>query len=145
MKYIWTIGVLALFIFTSCDNKKNKTTPTHKTKAEVLPKGVVPIPVDSLDAEYTSYPAEADRKYKDKWIYVSGTIKNIHSTDIFGITSISLRVGTGAFGHVLCTSHGADFISGHQKNEDVIIKGKCAGTMLTHVQLRECVTIPINF
>jgi hypothetical protein len=100
--------------------------------------GVSIISADSLDAIFNRSPDTANSKYKGQQIYVSGQIKHINSVSLLGNRIVSLKVGDGVFSHVLCVSARPNFVTGLEKGQQITVRGRCIGTVLSHVQLKDC-------
>ena len=98
----------------------------------------VALEASELFTAFETNEAEANEKYLDKIIKVSGTVKEV-STDDKGNISVTLESGSEMFG-VICQM---DDLTEHAKTnfepgEQVTFKGVCTG-MLMDVVLVRCV------
>lgn len=98
----------------------------------------VALEASELFTAFETNEAEANEKYLDKIIKVSGTVKEV-STDDKGNISVTLESGSEMFG-VVCQM---DDLTKHAKTnfepgEQVTFKGVCTG-MLMDVVLVRCV------
>ena len=100
----------------------------------------VALEASELFTAFETNEAEANEKYLDKIIKVSGTVKEV-STDDKGNISVTLESGSEMFG-VVCQM---DDLTKHAKTnfepgEQVTFKGVCTG-MLMDVVLVRCVVV----
>lgn len=98
----------------------------------------VALEASELFTAFETNEAEANEKYLDKIIKVSGTVKEV-STDDKGNISVTLESGSEMFG-VVCQM---DDLTKHAKTnfepgEQITFKGVCTG-MLMDVVLVRCV------
>ena len=100
----------------------------------------VALEASELFTAFETNEAEANEKYLDKIIKVSGTVKEV-STDDEGNISVTLESGSEMFG-VVCQM---DDLTKHAKTnfepgEQITFKGVCTG-MLMDVVLVRCVVV----
>lgn len=111
----------------------------NKPQREVENEKGIEITSAQLVKDYQANETEANKKYLDKAIQVSGTVTDIKKNQD-GNTAITLG-SDDAFTGVFCTlkENPGNAVAGSA----VVIKGICSG-MLTDVRLREAVIVTIR-
>lgn len=136
MKKLLGIGLLLALIVGGAGyfmyNKPHQNM--EKAKADVV------LDARELFTAFEANETEANQKYLDKVVKVSGLVKEV-STDEEGNVSVTLESGSEMFG-VICQM---DNLTQHDKTdfkpgEQVTFKGICTG-MLMDVVLVRCVVV----
>ena len=98
------------------------------------------LSADKLFTEFDNNEAQANKKYMDRIIEVSGNIAEI-SKDQKGAMVVTLR-NKDAFSGVLCTLQEDETkaLTNYKVNQPIKIRGVCTG-MLMDVVLNKCVII----
>lgn len=98
------------------------------------------MPAFKLFKEFENNEAQANKKYMDRIIEVSGNLADI-SEDQKGAKVVTIR-GKSAFSGVLCTlnENETKALSNYKINEPIKIRGVCTG-MLMDVVLNKCVIV----
>ncbi len=95
------------------------------------------ITASDLEAAYTSNESEANSKYNDKLVQVSGTISAIENED--GKPSVILST-QNPMANVICEFEKGASIGNIKVGDNVVVKGKPTG-ILSDVVLVQCVLI----
>lgn len=98
-------------------------------------KGIA-ITAADLSKEYNANEKEADARYLNKAIEVSGTISEVDKNQDGG-TMLILQTADPAAG-VQCAMRDKGVTAA--KGQNVVIKGFCSGNGITGVSLTDCVT-----
>lgn len=98
-------------------------------------KGIVSLSAISLSKEYAANEKNADAKYLNKPIEVSGTVSEIDSNQDGGVM-IVLQTDDPTAG-IQCALRDKGITA--NKGQQITIKGKCSGNGITGVSLTECV------
>ena len=108
----------------------------NKPKRDVADEKGIIISASQLVKEYQQNEAEANKKYLDKAIQVSGVVNEIKNNQEGKVT---IMLGSDdAFTGVFCTLK--EQANDIKQGAAIVIKGICSG-MLTDVRLREAVVV----
>lgn len=108
----------------------------NKPQRNVENEKAIEVPATQLVRDYQANEAEANKKYLDKAIQVTGTVTDIKANQD-GKSTVTLA-SDDAFTGVFCTLK--DQPGKLSTGSTVIIKGICSG-MLSDVRLREAVIV----
>lgn len=97
------------------------------------------ISSSSFFQEFSNNEVEANEKYLNKIIEISGEISKISTDDDSGITQIYLKSDDPMFG-VICDMNPEEKIKLVKVGQTVIIKGVCSGYLMD-VALNRCIQI----
>lgn len=108
-------------------------TKPHTSVADVAP--AYRIPATDLYAAYSQNEAEANKKYLDKVLLVTGTVDEVSRTD--STLTILLQSNDIAGGVSCNVTNNKEIATDIKKNTSISIKGRCSG-FLADVSLADC-------
>lgn len=156
--WFWILIVFAFIIFvgiigSSSDNtntvssssinqeKETTTTNSSTINEEEKESNVMKVDYEELHKDYMDNPIAADEKYKGKILELTGEVYNI-DREIAGNPYITFNIGGEySFQDVRITFKKSEEekVTKLKKGQEVTIKGKCMGTLLsTTVSLNDC-------
>ena len=132
LKYVLLLVVIGGVSFYFYSNKPHKNINNAAVDLE--------LSSTQLFTDFENNEQEANQKYLDKIVEVSGKVKEV-SLDEEGNTSITLESGSEMFG-VICqldnlTKHAR---TNFKKGEEIKLKGICTGVLMDVVLVR-CVEV----
>lgn len=109
----------------------------HKPRRSVADEKGIEITAVQMVKEYQANEIEANRKYLDKAIQVSGTVTEVKSNQE-GYPTVMLASDDPFAGGVFCTMKDKSVKA--DSGTSIVIKGICSG-MLSDVRLRQAVIV----
>ena len=138
-------GILILFVIGiigsiggNTSNNSSSSTNSNSNQQEVAKEESIKVTARTLYAEYEANEIQADEKYKNKLLEVSGTIENI-GKDILDDPYVSLKTDN-VIGSVQCMLADSEQskASQLQKGASIVLEGKNSGKMM-NIILRNCI------
>ncbi|MES1921283.1 hypothetical protein MHBO_002833 [Bonamia ostreae] len=135
----FVISLVCIVIILSCictlalsNNKANKQEEIIKVHAL------------TLEQEYNDNEVAADQKYKDKWVYVFGTVQDIGKILNKSYITLEGKETTLSLSSAQCSFKGknSEPIGSINKGDKVIVYGKCTGKVLCSVMFDDCQVAP---
>lgn len=149
-----TFGSIILFIVLICilatmfpgDSESSNSTVVAGTAANSIQQvssepDVLKVDYATLYKDYTDNPINADKKYRDKKLQVSGTISTI-GRDVGQTPYITFNVDEYGAQTVKMAFDSDDVVASFQKGQSVTVQGTCSGIfMSTVVEIDNCSVI----
>lgn len=139
--WFWVIIVLVVIIGVGGTGKKDNNTKQTSSQETQKQEEILEVDYKVLYQEYQDNAINADSKYRDKILKLTGAVDNINR-EIAGNPYITFKVGDkNSFKDVRITFKKSEEekVANLKKGQTVTIKGKCSGQLATGtVSLNDC-------
>ena len=140
--------VIALFVFAAMmgilfgeDTEGNAASGDDTTLSSSTEPEYIEITAQELWNAFEDNEVAADKKYKGKYVKVTGIVNDINSEDFLTSSNILLEVDGSLFGCVQCNfnnSEKAKAIANVEKGQQVTIVGTCGGFSSFNIMISGC-------
>lgn len=133
--WFWVIVVLVIAAIGAGSSSENNNA---NTAVEQKQEEIMEVDYNTLYQEYMDNPISADAKYKNKTLKLTGIVGSI-DREIDQRTYITFDIGPLENIRITFKKSEESKVATLSKGQTVMIKGKCAGTLLnTTVALDDC-------
>jgi hypothetical protein len=99
------------------------------------------VPAEGLDRDYDANEIDADRKYRDQRLEVTGRVKRI-SGDATGRVTVVLGGLPASSVNCVFALTDRPNLEGLEPGDEVVVRGRCKGKVKNFVTLEDCTRVP---